>query len=184
MAKKRPEDGREEKSVVLDELKMTKTSVSELIKELEVLIDKISKEPPAEINNLNNVSSIPGMHRYGRISIAYSKLREFTYTLGCLHNSAKQGVAIESIVSITISIIENQLIFTDCFGLTDTSQLLRKVCTVLRDVQSADEYGKIAIRLKVYIAKLAQTGWIDTLLIHAADMELMYDLMFPPNEKT
>jgi hypothetical protein len=107
-------------------------------------------------------------------------LRELSIFLGCLENSAKKGVAIESVISMTISLLETDSIFAVCVGLTDTTQLLKKTCTVLHDVQSIDEYVKIVDRLRFYFNKLSVYGWIDSLLLHTAEMELVYDLMFPP----
>ena len=159
---------------------MSKKIESEIVNELESMIEKIIKAPPAEINNFNDASSIPGQHRYGWIAYMNSTIRETCSFLGILKSSAKEGVPIEGIISATIKLLEHDIILMLTFGLNSTTDLLKKVITALRDVHSVDEYSKIVTRLSIYLGKLGHIGWIDTLLLHAADMELVYELLFPP----
>ena len=160
---------------------MSKISVSEIVNELESMIEEIMKAPPAELNNLNDAKSIPGQHRFGWIVKINTLIGETCSFLGILKSSANEGVPIESIIPTTIKLLEYDLIFTVTFGLNSTTDLLKRVVIALRDVHSADEYSKIVTRLSIYLGQLGHVGWIDTLLLHAADMELIYEFLYPPS---
>jgi hypothetical protein len=165
---------------------MTRKSarVSEFIKDLDLLVDKISKEPPVEISDLDEESALLGSSRYGRILQANTMLRELAVFLDCLGNSAKEGVSVESLIFVTTSLLETDSVFAVCIGLTSTPRLLGRACSVLREVESLDEYVQIVGRLRFYLNKMSAYGWIDNLLIHAAEMGLVYDLLFPPSGRT
>jgi hypothetical protein len=163
---------------------MSKNSESEIVNELESMIEKIMKAPPAEINNINDATSVPGMHRYGWIIQLNTMLSNTCSFLGMLNSSAKEGIPIDSIIPITIKRLEHDIIVTVSFGFNSTTDLLKKVITALRDVHSVDEYSKIVTRLSIYLGKLGHVGWIDLLLLHAADMALIYELLFPPTDYT
>ena len=163
---------------------MSKIGASEIVDELESMIEKIMKAPPAEIDNINDAKSIPGQHRYGWIIKINNMIRETCTFLGILKSSVKEGAEIDSIILTTIKLLESNIVYTVTFGLNSTTDLLKKVITALQDVHSMDEYSKIVTKLIIYLEKLGHIGWINTLLIHAADMELVYELLYPPINHT
>ena len=163
---------------------MSKIGVSEIVDELESMIIEIMEAPPAELNNINDAKSMPGQHRYGWIVWINNILRDTCMFLGILKSSANEGAEIDSIILATIKLLERDIIYTVTFGFNSTTDLLKKVITALRDVRSVDEYSKIVTRLSIYLGQLAHVGWIDALLLHAADMELIYELLYPPTDYT
>lgn len=155
-------------------------SVSEYIKELDRLIDKLWKESPDEINVFNEPSYIPGWTRYVRIIRAVRLLEGWYSFFSYMKTFLKKGVSLEIIKSITEERLPYRITFIEALELNTTSQLLKKFLEVLPDIQNKDEYFDIADRLQVYCRRLGNAGWIDTLFVHDAEMSQAYDLLFPP----
>ena len=155
---------------------MTDASVSEFIKEVEDLIDKIWEKPPVEIKNVKEIPKIAPLRPFFGINYAFHLLSQLRGTLITLTACARNGVSIDSIKSVTTAVIKSKCVFIEITGLTETLQLLGKTCKVIEGIENICDYVDITDRLCIYLGKLSDRGWLD-LEMHWKEVSSAYDII-------
>lgn len=137
--------------------------IDDILRDLDKRIEKIWNKPPPEIETLLEHRG-PYRQSFTMVIYAYFETSALASTLWILRQNAKTSLQINTLATVTRSILDSHAISLETYGLTDTAELLRNSSTTLAQVKKSKEYFMIIERLVVYLNRLGMAGWLDLLI--------------------
>jgi hypothetical protein len=137
--------------------------LEKVVDEIEERTEKIWKKSPPEIDRIQEPKG-PYCQSFTGVIYAYFDANALAGTLWTLRKNAKAGVTIDSLTTVTQSILETHAVSFEAYGLEDSAKLLRKVSVALENANNSKEFVTIVEKLVAYLNRLGMSGWLDLII--------------------